>query len=219
MTTELGPLAYFGGTFDPIHYGHLRTAFELLEALQVSKIEFLPSGQPPHRTVTYASNELRLKMVRAAIAAEPSFGVDDRECSRQSPSFTVDTLTELRHEWPNRSICLLIGMDAFLSMPQWHRFNELLQLAHIVVAHRPGWKVPEDGLLGQWLTSHMTRDIAALHQTLFGRIYVHEVTQLEISSSAVRALIAQGRDPKYLLPPTVRDIVLKTQCYSMKENP
>jgi nicotinate-nucleotide adenylyltransferase len=219
VTHQAGPLAYFGGTFDPIHYGHLRTAHELLEILQVQRIEFLPSGQPPHRQRIYATAQARLNMVRAAIAEESRFAVDERECRRLTPSYTVDTLTELRQEWPQRSICLLIGMDAFLSLPQWHRYAELLQLAHIVVAHRPGWQAPQDGLLGQWVNAYATGKVSDLHEKMAGHIYIHEVTQLEISSSAVRELIAAGRDPKYLVPPAVRDFVLKNRCYFDKETP
>ncbi len=143
------PIGVFGGTFDPIHCGHLRTAFELWQELQLAEVRFLPTGTPPHRDQLYASPELRLKMVQAAVADQPSFVVDDREVRRSGVSYSVDTLTELRREYPHRSLCLLLGMDAFLGLPHWHRWRELLTLAHIVVAHRPGWRAPTTGPLGR----------------------------------------------------------------------
>jgi len=115
------PIGIFGGTFDPIHCGHLRTAFELWQELRLAEVRLLPAGTPPHRDQLYASAEVRLTMVRAAVAAQPYFVVDDREVRRTGPSYSVDTLTELRREFPERSLCLLLGMDAFLGLPQWHR--------------------------------------------------------------------------------------------------
>src|SRR5579885_3302688 len=108
------PIGLFGGAFDPIHYGHLRTAFELSQALGLAEVRFLPTGNPPHRAELSASAETRLAMVRAAVAGQPHFIVDDREVRRSGVSYSIDTLTELRGEYPDRSLCLLIGMDAFL---------------------------------------------------------------------------------------------------------
>ena len=131
MSSAIGIL---GGTFDPIHYGHLRTAFELWQELRLAEVRLLPAGTPPHRDQLYAAADVRLRMVRAAVAGQPYFVVDDREVRRTGPSYSVDTLTELRREYPERSLCLLLGMDAFLGLPQWHRWRELLTLAHVVVA-------------------------------------------------------------------------------------
>ncbi len=210
------PIGLFGGTFDPIHYGHLRTAFELWQLLGLEEVRFLPAGNPPHREQPLASAELRLRMVSAAVAAEPAFTVDDREIRRSGVSYSVDTLAELRQEYPHRSLCLLLGMDAFLGLPHWHRWRELLELAHIVVAHRPGWKAPTMGPLGEVMVDHGTGAIRELHERAAGRIYVHAVTQLEISSTELRQLIVAGRDPRYLVPDEVRRILLDTQCYSSR---
>src|ERR1700681_2539905 len=130
------PIGVFGGTFDPIHCGHLRTAFELWQELRLAEVRFLPTGRPPHPAQLYASPERRLQMVRAAVADQPSFVVDDREVRRSGLSYSVDTLTELRREYPERSLCLLLGMDAFLGFTTWHRLRDPLPLAHILVAHR-----------------------------------------------------------------------------------
>jgi nicotinate-nucleotide adenylyltransferase len=208
------PIGVFGGTFDPIHYGHLRTAFELWQMLKLSQVLFLPTGNPPHREAPLASSELRLEMVRAAVAGQPGFAVDDREIRRSGVSYSVDTLTDLRREHPRRSLCLLLGMDAFLGMPTWHRWREIFALAHVVVAHRPGWKAPITGPLGEEMVDRGTGSLRDLHNALAGRIHVHAVTQLEIASTDLRALILSGRDLRYLVPDAVREIILRTGCYA-----
>jgi nicotinate-nucleotide adenylyltransferase len=212
-----GPMGIFGGTFDPVHYGHLRTAFELYQLLRLPEVRFMPAGNPPHRETTFASNALRLRMVEVAIAGQPGFTLDDRELRRSGPSYSVDTLGELRAEYPQRPLCLVIGMDAFLGLPGWHRWRELLDLGHLVVAHRPGWEAPATGTLGELLAARGTAAVSDLHERTAGRIYIHAVTQLEISSTEVRALIAAGRDPRFLMPDGVRDIILDTGCYARKD--
>jgi nicotinate-nucleotide adenylyltransferase len=155
--------------------------------------------------------------VRAAIADQPSFIVDDREVRRSGVSYSVDTLAELRHQFPERSLCLLLGMDAFLGLPGWHRWRELLALAHIVVAHRPGWRAPTTGPLGELMVDHGTGSIRLLHEERAGWVYVRAVTQLEISSTELRALITSGGDPRYLVPDPVRQIILETRCYAARQ--
>lgn len=208
------PIGLFGGTFDPIHYGHLRTAFELLQALKLAQVRFLPTSSPPHREAPLASSELRLETVRAAVAGQAGFTVDDREMRRGGVSYTIDTLTELRAENPERSLCLLLGMDAFLGMPTWHRWREIFELSHVVVAHRPGWKAPITGPLGEVMVDRGTGSVRDLHASPAGRIYVHAVTQLEIASTDLRALIMSGRDLRYLVPDAVRDLIARSGCYA-----
>lgn len=207
-------IGIFGGTFDPIHFGHLRTAFELLQELRLGELRFIPAGDPPHRTAPLADASARLAMVRAATADQPGFVVDDREVIRSGPSYTVTTLGELRAEFPDRPLCLIVGMDAFLGLPQWHRWREILDLAHVVVAHRPGWRAPDEGPLGDLLAELGTVRGADLHGATAGRILVHQVTQLEISSTDLRGIIVSTRDPRYLMPDAVRDIIIETGCYT-----
>jgi len=210
------PIGLFGGMFDPIHYGHLRTAFEMWQALKLAEVRFMPAGSPPHKQVTHASAEIRLAMVAAAIENQKGFVVDDREVRRQGVSYSYDTLAELRDEYPDRSLCLLLGMDAFLGLPDWHRWRELLDLAHIVVAHRPGWKAPTMGPLGEVMVDRGTGSVRDLHEKLAGRIYIRAVTQLEISSTDLRQVITTGQDPRYLVPEEVRKIIRETGCYAQK---
>jgi nicotinate-nucleotide adenylyltransferase len=212
------PIGIFGGTFDPIHYGHLRTAFELLQILDFEEVRFVPCGDPPHRGVTFAAAELRLDMVRAATRDEPRFVVDDRELRRDGPSYTIDTLASLREEFPDRSLCLITGMDAFLGLPTWHRWDEILDFAHMVVAHRPGWRAPGEGELGELLARRRTRSARDLHEMPQGSVHVHAVTQLEIASTEIRDLVADGYDPRYLLPDAVREAIRKSSCYTRQSH-
>lgn len=208
------PIGIFGGTFDPIHVGHLRTGFELLQELALGEVRWIPAGNPGHREAPLADPGLRLAMVRAAVADQPGFVVDDREVHRTGVTYTVDTLRELRAEHPTRSLCLLLGMDAFLGLPGWREWQRIPELAHLVVAHRPGWQVPQDGVLGELLATHRSRHRDELHATPAGRIHVHAVTQLEVSSTELRDIIVSGRDPRFLVPDPVREIIRDTECYA-----
>ncbi len=210
----MSPMGIFGGTFDPIHYGHLRTAFEMLQALRFDEVRFMPCGSPPHRGAPVANASLRLQMVQLATEGQHGFVVDDRELQREGPSYSVDTLTALRGEFPLRSLALIIGMDAFLGLPKWYQWREILQLAHIVVAHRPGWRAPDMGPLGELLADRGTHRIGDMHQAKSGHIYIHDVTHLEISSSEIRELVAAGRDPRFLMPDAVRDVIEQSECYA-----
>lgn len=210
----MSTMGVFGGTFDPIHYGHLRTAFEMLQALRFDEVRFMPCGNPPHRDTPHANAARRLEMVQVATEAQHGFVVDDRELQRDGPSYSVDTLSELRTEFPLRPIGLIIGMDAFLSLPKWYQWREILQLAHIVVAHRPGWRAPDMGPLGELLADRGTHRIGDLHQAKAGHIFIHDVTQLEISSSDIREIVAMGRDARFLLPDAVRDVIDRSGCYA-----
>lgn len=209
----MGAIGVFGGSFDPIHIGHLRTAWELLQNLSLDEVRFLPCRVPPHRDMPVAPAELRLQMVRAATRGQPGFVVDTRELKREGPSYSVDTLASLRGDYPERPLALLVGMDALLGFPDWHRWQEIFDFAHVVVAHRPGWKPPTDGRMGQLLSRLMVATVDELFAHPAGRIFVQPVTQLEISSSAIRALVASGGDPAYLVTDTVRQIIAESGAY------
>jgi len=214
LTGRQQPIGIFGGTFDPVHVGHLRTAHELLTALDLAEIRFIPSRLPPHRPPTVAPEALRLRMLEAALEGLPGFRVDDRELRRPGVSYMVDTLRSLRDELDSQPLCLLLGLDAFLGLPAWHRWRELPELAHIVVARRPGIAMEIGGDAGELLRSRLVTGHRALGAAPAGGVLMLDVTQLDISSSAIRKMVAAGGDPRFLVPDVVRELILKTHVYA-----
>jgi len=212
------PIGLLGGTFDPIHYGHLRPALEAIELLRFAELRFIPSGVPPHRDAPMASAAQRLAMLELAIEDQPGFIIDTREMKRPGPSYMFDTLTSLRDEvGADRPLCLLLGIDAFLSLPSWHRWEELCALAHLVVLHRPGWATSaDDGALTTLLSERRVDDVQVLFEHPAGSIYFHQVTQLDISGSAIRALCANGQSPRYLLPEAVWSYMRREGFYRVE---
>lgn len=208
-----GPIGILGGTFDPIHLGHLRTGLEVLTALGLAELRFIPCREPPHRPPPRAPGELRLAMVRAAIGGQPGFLADDRELRRPGPSYMVDTLAELRAEFPAAPLVLVLGSDAFLGLPRWHRWLEIAGFAHIVVMGRPGFDATADESLRGFLAERTTTSPAELAAGLAGRVFLQDVTRLEISSSAIRRLLAAGGDPRYLVPDAVLALLRQQDCY------
>ena len=207
------PVGIYGGSFDPVHIGHLRTAFELRDVLGLAEVRFVPSRVPPHREAPHASAAMRVKILQAAVDGLSGFMIDQRELEREGPSFTIDTLESLRAERPGQPVVLLLGMDAFAGLTSWHRWQDVLDCAHLAVARRPGAKLPETGEPGRLLKARRTIDPAELC-TGQGRVIEVEVTALDISSSAIRELVARGQDPKFLVPDAVRDIIFESHCYS-----
>lgn len=203
-------IGIFGGSFDPVHFGHLRPALEVLESLSLDHMLFIPSGNPPHRGAPVASAEQRLAMLRAAVQDEPRFRVDERELKRAAPSYTVDTLAELRREHPQDALVLVVGMDAFLGFPSWHRWREIFGLAHVVVAHRPGWTLQSGGEIAEVLKERRAETL----EGQAGRVLLQPVTQLEISSTQVRETAARGGDLRYLVPEAVRTYIEESDCYA-----
>lgn len=199
MTTR--PLAIFGGTFDPIHNAHLRVAWEAAEALDAD-VRLLPASVPPHRDQPVGSARQRAALVRAALAGQDRLVLDTRELQRDGPSYTIDTLLELREEiGATRPLVLLIGADAFAGLPSWHRWRELFDHAHIGVLTRPGHDggaLPNE--LRTKIASRRCSDARALRESPSGRVLPIAVTPLEISASEVRALLATGREPRWLVP-------------------
>jgi len=210
----MAPIGILGGTFDPVHFGHLRTAMELQACLALEHVKFVPCRIPPHDKAPVAPVKMRLAMLQAAVADAPEFVIDERELQRDGPSYSVDTLTSLRVDIPERPLCLIVGMDAFAALPTWHRWDELLSLAHIVVAQRPGAMAPESDPMRRLLEQSRTRDPADLAAAPAGRSLLHPVTQLDISSSGIRAAVARGESPRYLVPDRVAAMIAASGCYA-----
>jgi len=208
------PIGVFGGTFNPVHYGHLRSALELAERLDLAHVRLMPSAVPPHREPPGCSAAHRAAMVELAIAGEPRLLCDRRELQRPGPSYTVDSLIELRQEFgAARSVCLVLGCDALLGINGWHRWQDLLSLAHIVVIARPGWELPEEGVVARWLGQHRLRAVRELHGRPCGGILVEKLRPLAISSSEIRELLVSGRSARYLMPQDVVDYIETRHLY------
>ena len=210
-------IGIYGGTFDPIHYGHLRPALDVYQALPFSEIRFIPCGEPPHRDAPYADAQHRLAMLRLALANQPAFRIDERELRRKGPSFMVDTLQELRAECGQQPLCLIIGFDAFLGLQSWHQWQAIPELAHLVVTHRPGWnksEIESRSALSQLVKlRQMSGEAMAQYQA--GGIVFVPVTQLDISSTRIRELVAAGKDARYLLPDNVYELIKQEKLYGL----
>jgi nicotinate-nucleotide adenylyltransferase len=192
-------LAIFGGTFDPIHLGHLCVAWEAAELLDANVL-MMPSGLPPHRPAPVASATQRLALMQVALQGQSRLILDARELARSGPSYTVDTLVELRAEYGERPLILLLGADAFAGLPGWHGWQQLFELAHIGVLSRPGEQSPLPDALARATADRWVENAAALHTTRAGRVIALAVTPLEISATRIRELLAVGREPRYQLP-------------------
>ena len=217
------PLGILGGTFDPIHFGHLRLAQELATGLGLGEVCFIPSGRPPHRAEPDVPAAHRLEMVRLGVFGNPLFTLDPREIHKPDPSYTVETLAELRRDLgPKQPLCLLMGTDAFLGLATWHRWQELFGLAHIAVAQRPGVSsltraaatMPVE--LRDALNHRLTHEPEALHSAPAGAIIVQAITALDISATRIREQVRSGESPRYLLPGAVLDYI---ETHRLYENP
>src|SRR6185312_5548796 len=191
------PIAILGGTFDPVHIGHLRVAWEAAEALD-AQVRLIPAQVPPHRAAPVATAEQRVRMLQLALAGQQRLMLDTRELDRAGPSYTFDTLQSLRAEFGDtRALILLLGADAFAGLPTWHRWRELFELAHIVVLTRPGHAAAWPAELAEVAVARRTQAAHQLGETAAGHVFELAVTQLEVSASQVRAMLADGHDPRW----------------------
>lgn len=215
------PIGIFGGTFDPIHFGHLRMAEEMADALGLERVLFIPAGQPPHRGAPRTSATHRLEMVRRAIAGNPRFELDARELRRPDPSYTVDTLTALRAERGNEQpLWLLLGADAFLGLPGWHEWRQLFVLANIAIAARPGARLQHPGAMPDELQHEVSQRqvVAGSAAGPAGSVLLRQMTPLDISATAIRDTLARQGSARYLLPDAVLDYIHEHQLYAHHEH-
>jgi nicotinate-nucleotide adenylyltransferase len=211
------PIGVFGGTFDPIHFGHLRLAEEMAELLGLGQVVFIPAGQPPHRGAPRTSATHRLEMVRRAIAGNPRFAVDAREVQRPAPSYTVDTLTALRAELGSEQpLWLLLGADAFLGLLGWHEWRQLFGLANIAVAARPGAQLLQSGSMPDELKHEVSQrqQAAGSASGPAGSVLLQQMTPLDISATVIRDTLARRGSARYLLPDAVLDYIHEHQLYT-----
>jgi nicotinate-nucleotide adenylyltransferase len=213
------PLGLFGGTFDPVHFGHLRLATELAEAFRLEQVIFLPAGLPYHRgRSAHASSDQRLTMLKLATGRDARFDVDDRELRREGPTYTFDTLAEIRKErGPDVPLVFLLGSDAFARIETWHRWQELFDLAHFAVAIRAGdeqWLSKGPGAFPKDVWPRITLNLREFLGTPAGKVMTFSMTPLAISSTAMRTLAGEGASIRYLTPDPVAEFVRSHRLYS-----
>lgn len=211
------PLGIFGGTFDPVHFGHLRLAEESIGHLGLGGVRWIPAGQPPHRGAPQVTAAQRLEMVRRSTAGNARFSVDASEVEAAAPSYTIHTLERLRRELGStQSLVLLVGADAFAGLASWHRWRDILALTHIAVSHRPGFPVEMASLpeaLASEFNARRLSDVAGLKASASGAIVTFAMTQLAISATQIRKLLANDLSARYLLPDAVLDYIQTNSLY------
>lgn len=210
MRTKIGIL---GGTFDPIHHGHLRLALELRQALNLAQMRLMPCHRPVHRDAPQVSSEQRAQMVRLALSDCPELILDERELQLDQPSFTFETLRGLRRDLgADVSLIWALGTDAFAALNTWHRWQELLDYTHLAVIERPGFALPTSGPVADLLQARRA-PLAVLDEQPQGSIVTPGLRLLDISATDIRTQIAQGDSPRFLLPEAVLQFVLEQDLY------
>jgi len=211
-------IGLLGGTFNPVHWGHVRTALEIKRSLSLEAMLLIPCRIPPHRAEPNVKAATRLAMLRAAIEDVDDLEIDERELNRPGASYTVDTLTSLHHELPAATLGLCMGVDAFIHLDSWHEWQRLFALAHIIIAHRPGWT--HDNMINQVseplreaIKPRIVTDKNDLQRSNNGLILPLRVTDIDISSSEIRRRIAQGEPVSDMLPPGVLEIIERENLY------
>ena len=204
------PLLVFGGTFDPVHLGHLGAVSALRDALNIETVIWLPAGEPPHRPPPVASAAHRLAMLRLALAGEPDCVIDSRELNRSGPSYTVLSLEELRAEYPDQPLCLALGLDAALGLPEWHRWREVLALAGIAVMRRPGWSLPEP--LPQWWRDAQSHPRDSV-PTAGGWMRFVDIPPIDTAAAQIREDLINGRSVEAKVPAAVASYIKEHELY------
>lgn len=208
------PIALFGGTFDPVHYGHLYSIKALMTELAITEARLLPCHKPPHRQGPSVSSQQRLAMAQLAAKDIPGLFVDDRELARDRLSYTIDTLIDVRNELgPNQSICWVMGLDAFAKLDSWHRWQELLDYAHLLVMARPGAEWPEAGPVADFFQRYGTEDRQAIVDEPAGSILALSLTPFPISATAIRKQLQRGERPRQWVPRKVLNYIDQFQLY------
>ncbi len=204
-------IGILGGTFDPVHFGHLRSALEVCQQLELNHVRLIPCAIPPHRQPTLASADARRLMLELAVKYVPQLIVDDRELHREGPSFSVDTLLSLREQFVDNPLFLILGTDAFRSISSWSRWQHILQLAHIVVVQRPDEILQLEDELQNWYQQHLAKTEDRLLSS--GKIWPLKVTPLAISATQIREDLAEDKPVNFLLPDSVIAVIEQLGLY------
>ncbi|MCY4284543.1 MAG: nicotinate-nucleotide adenylyltransferase [Thiotrichales bacterium] len=205
-----------GGTFDPVHCAHLRLALELRTALHLDSVRLMPAPSPRLRGTPEAGADVRMRLLEAALADVPGLEADGRELSRPGPTITADTLQSMREEFPDASLCLILGMDALSRLDAWIDFKRIPTLAHLIVAERPGApSLPRDGTVADILHARRRDDPAAIRTARAGFVFfVPGIPALDISATRIRSLRTRGASIRYLVPDRVHDIIIEEDLYA-----
>jgi nicotinate-nucleotide adenylyltransferase len=213
ISEPMGPLAFMGGTFDPVHYAHLRCAEDARIKLGLDSLYLLPAGTPPHRSSPQASNAQRMNMLQLALDEFPRLQIDRREFERDGPSYMVDTLRDLRSESAQRPLLLLIGQDAANQLDCWHQWQNLFELAHIVIMSRPGETPAYRSELEQQIEQRSMTDIQTMLASAAGYVLALSVPVIDICATTIKTMISLGRSPRGMLPGPVLDYINEQGLY------
>jgi nicotinate-nucleotide adenylyltransferase len=205
-------IGLLGGTFDPVHFGHLRSALDVADALSLDQVRLIPCSVPPHRQQPIASAAERRLLLELGIKNHPLLTVDDRELHRDGPSYTMDTLLDVRADFPDNPLFLIVGTDAFSNLTTWSRWEQLLDVAHIVVMTRPDSVIVCSEVLQNWFETHQAKSEDRSNKA--GSIWTVDVTQMAISATQIRAALQQGKDVRYWLPDAVITLIEQLGLYS-----
>lgn len=210
-------LGIFGGSFDPIHLGHLHSLWEITQQLPLDVVHIIPCAQSPHKPAPQASAHQRLTMLKYAIAGQPRWKIDDQEIVRGKTSYTIDTLESLHAQFPKHHLCLIVGADVAAKLTQWHRWQSLLSFAHLIVMTRPNYKLPET----PWMLELQRRTLTDPMQLRLEKsagVYWQSSTQLDISATQIRQLCSQNKVPPFLVPTKVGKYIQEQQLYRIEKN-
>lgn len=214
---EVNTIGFLGGTFDPIHFGHLRAALEISEALQLDEMRLIPCHNPPHRIPPKAASIHRFNMAKLAVLGS-KLKVDDQEMNRFGPSYSIDTLKSLRNLYPHASLCMVVGLDAFVDLTSWHQWENIINLANIVVMYRTGYNLPEKGILIDLVKQHALQPNEKIAEFPNGRISLQNITHLDICASGIREILASKQSPRFLLPEKVLEYIEENRLYTHIED-
>lgn len=213
QTNQQQAIGFLGGTFDPIHFGHLRPALEISEALSLRQLFIMPNHIAPHKSASHASAKQRCEMVRLAIQQQPRMAIDTRELNRAAPSYTIDTLKELKALYPTTPICFIMGMDSLMGFDTWFQWQEILNYCHLIISQRPQWDGQFNSAVQAVVKRCKTSNRHDLHNLQSGKIYFQNTSQFDISSTEIRQLLRKNISINYLLPEAVNDYIKKHQLY------